>query len=204
MPSGIDYEELSALSEDVFEALDNVLDDTTPGVIRLALTSISMLRFIETAVLDMTAKDLDSIEEMRRLQRSELQAAKATEERMNQAMDTAVKDLAVEIAKSVCKFKHNVGGIVAKLEAREVKGEELDQVLKAARATQEHTRTLVNEPVDLSGLGYVLSNVRDVCCVADFEIDPVLADQLHHWTPVHAIAFFCDQQHQLSSENRPV
>jgi hypothetical protein len=75
MPSGIDYEELSALSEDVFEALDNVLDDTTPGVTRLALTSISMLRFIETAVLDMTAKDLDSIEEMRRLQRSELRAA---------------------------------------------------------------------------------------------------------------------------------
>jgi hypothetical protein len=168
MPSGIDYEELSALSEDVFEALDNVLDDTTPGVSRLALTSISMLRFIETAVLDMTAKDLDSIEEMRRLQRSELQAAKATEERMNQAMDAAVKTLAVDIAKSVCKFKHSVGGMVAKLEAREVKGEELDQVLKAARTAQEHTRTLLNEPVDLSGLGYVLSIARDVCCVADF------------------------------------
>jgi hypothetical protein len=154
MPSGIDYEELSALNEDVFEALDNVLDDTTPGVTKLALTSI--------------AKDLDSIEEMRRLQRSELQAAKATEERMNQAMDAAVKTLAVDIAKSVCKFKHSVGGMVAKLEAREVKGEELDQVLKAARTAQEHTRTLLNEPVDLSGLGYVLSIARDVCCVADF------------------------------------
>lgn len=155
MPPNIDHAELSALSEDVFEALDDVSDTSTPGVARLALTSISMLRFIETAILDMTAKDLDAIEEMRRLQRSELEVAKATEERMNQAIDAAVQILAVDIAKSVCKFKNSVGGLVAKLEEREIKGGELDERLRVARTTQENARELLGEPVDLSGFGYV-------------------------------------------------
>lgn len=159
MPPSIDHAELSALSEDVFEALDNVSDTTAPGVARLALTSISMLRFIETAILDMTAKDLDAIEEMRRLQRSELEVAKATEERMNQAIDAAIKILAVDIAKSVCKFKNSVGGLVAKLEEREVKGADLDQRLETAKRTQENARELLNEPVDLSEFGYVWSTI---------------------------------------------
>jgi hypothetical protein len=161
MPSGVDHEELSALSDDVFAALDNVLDTNTPGVARLALTSISMLRFIESAILDITTKDLDSVEELRRLQRSELQTAKATEERMNRAIDDAVKVLALDIAKSVCKFKLSVGGLVAKLEDREVKGEELDQRLRVARENLEHTRALLDEPIDLSDIGYVLFNLRD-------------------------------------------
>ncbi|KAI4766031.1 hypothetical protein E4T52_00311 [Aureobasidium sp. EXF-3400] len=154
MPSGVDHEELSALSDDVFAALDNVLDTNTPGVARLALTSISMLRFIESAILDITTKDLDSVEELRRLQRSELQTAKATEERMNRALDDAVKVLALDIAKSVCKFKLSVGSLVAKLEDREVKGEELDQRLRVARENLEHTRALLDEPIDLSDIGY--------------------------------------------------
>lgn len=156
MPPSIDHAELSALSEDVFEALDNVSDTTAPGVARLALTSISMLRFIETTILDMTAKELDAIEEMRRLQRSELEVAKATEERMNTAIDAAVELLAMDIAKSVCKFKNIVGGLVAKLEEREVKGADLDERLKTARRTQENARELLDEPVDLSEFGYVV------------------------------------------------
>jgi len=158
MPPNIDHAELSALSEEVFGALDNVSDTTAPGVARLALTSISMLRFIETAILDMTAKDLDAIEEMRRLQRSELEVAKATEERMNQAIDAAVQLLAIDIAKSVCKFKNSVGGLVAKFEEREVKGADLDERLRVARSTQEHARELLDEPIDLSDLGFVLFN----------------------------------------------
>jgi hypothetical protein len=176
MPSGIDHEELAALSEDVFEALDNVLDTNAPGVVRLALTSITMLRFIEAAVLDMTAKDLDSMEELRRLQRSELQAAEATQERMNQAVDTAVKALAIDIAKSVCKFKNSVDGLVAKLKDKEVKGEELDQRLKLAREDLEQMRVPLNEALDLSSIRFVLPVARDVCCVADSETDTVPAE----------------------------
>ncbi|KAI4848927.1 hypothetical protein E4T44_03652 [Aureobasidium sp. EXF-8845] len=151
--SGIDHEELFTLSEDIFAALNNVLNTDAPAVTRLALTSISLLRFIETAVLNTAAKDLDYMEEMRRLQQLELQAAKATEERMNQAMDAAVKTLAVDIAKSVCKFKQSMGGMVAKLEAREVLAEELDQRLEAVRAHQKQTLALVNESVELSSIG---------------------------------------------------
>ena len=159
MPPSIDHAELSALSEDVFEALDNVSDTRAPGVARLALTSISMLRFIETTILDMTAKDLDAIEEMRRLQRSELEAAKATEERMNQVIDAAVELLALDIAKSVCKFKDSVGGLVANLEKREIKGADLDERLRVARTTQENARELLDEPVDLSEFGYAWSMI---------------------------------------------
>lgn len=159
MPPSIDHAELSALSEDVFEALDNVSDTRAPGVARLALTSISMLRFIETTILDMTAKDLDAIEEMRRLQRSELEVAKATEERMNQVIDAAVELLALDIAKSVCKFKDSVGGLVANLEKREIKGADLDERLRVARTTQENARELLDEPVDLSEFGYAWSMI---------------------------------------------
>jgi len=198
MPPNIDHAELSALSDDVFEALDNVSDTTAPGVARLALTSISMLRFIETAILDMTAKDLDAIEEMRRLQRSELEVAKATEERMNQAIDAAVQLLAIDIAKSVCKFKNSVGGLVAKFEEREIKGADLDERLRVARSTQEHARELLDEPIDLSDLGFVLFDAWDVYHEADFEVDPVLVDH-SSYLHLRTHPYLCSRQHHTRS-----
>jgi hypothetical protein len=200
--SGIDHEELFTLSEDIFAALNNVLNTDAPAVTRLALTSISLLRFIETAVLNTAAKDLDYMEEMRRLQQLELQAAKATEERMNQAMDAAVKTLAVDIAKSVCKFKQSMGGMVAKLEAREVLAEELDQRLEAVRAHQEQTLALVNESVELSSIGFVVSIAWNICCVADFEIDPVQLDRSSYPTSTDSTTLVSDRQHQSSSKNQ--
>lgn len=154
MSLNIDHEELTALSEDVFSALDDVLDTTGPGVARLALTSISMLRFIETAVVDMTAKELSAMEELRRVQRSELQAAKAREERINETIDAAVQTLAVDLAKAVCKFKRNVGEGVRRLKEREAKGEELDERLRIVREIQEHTRELLEEDVTLPVVEY--------------------------------------------------
>ena len=151
MSLDIDHEELLALSENVFSALDDVLDTTGPGVARLALTSISMLRFIETAIVDMTAKGLSAMEELRRVQRSELQAAKAREERVNKTIDAAVQGLVVDVAKAVCKFKHRVGEVVRRLEEREKTGEELDEKLRVARETQEETRALLEEDFGLSG-----------------------------------------------------
>lgn len=154
MSLNIDHEELLALSEDVFSALDDVLDTTAPGVARLALTSISMLRFVETAIVDMAAKELSAMEELCRVQRSELQAAKAREERVNKTIDAAVQVLVVDVAKAVCKFKHGIGEVVRRLEERENTGEELDEKLRVARETQEETRALLEEDVGLSG-GFV-------------------------------------------------
>ncbi|CAD0112347.1 unnamed protein product [Aureobasidium uvarum] len=179
MPLSIDREELTTLSEDVFSALDNVADTTTPGIARLALTSISMLRFIETACLDATAKELDSIEEVRHTQRRELQAAKATEERMNATIDAELKVLVMEIAKSV-KFKRNVGGLVKKLEEREKKAEELDERMKSARESQENLRAVLEEPVGLEDLGFVLSLFETCRCIADLETDSLLAKDTRH------------------------
>lgn len=154
MSLNIDHEELTALSEDVFSALDDVLDTTGPGVARLALTSISMLRFIETAIVDMTAKELSGMEELRRFQRSELQAAKAREERVNKTIEAAVQTLAVDVAKAVCKFKRDVGVEVRRLEEREAKGEELDERLRIVREIHEHTRELLEEDVTLPAVEY--------------------------------------------------
>ncbi|CAD0094199.1 unnamed protein product [Aureobasidium vineae] len=153
MPLSINHEELTALSKDVFSALDNVANTTSPGIARLALTSISMLRFIETACLDATAKELDSMEEVRRIQRCELQATKAIEERMNATIDAELKVLVMGIAKSVCKFKRSMGGLVKKLEEREKKGEELDERMKSARESQENLRALLQESVGLESVG---------------------------------------------------
>ncbi|KAG9576607.1 hypothetical protein KCU77_g13191, partial [Aureobasidium melanogenum] len=133
MPLDIDHEELTTLTEDVFSALDDVLDTTGPGVARLALTSMSMLRFIETTITNMTAAELSAMEELRRLQRSELQNAKAREERVNKTIDAAVQTLVVDVAKAVCKFKHGVGELVTRLEKREEKGEVLDERLRVLR-----------------------------------------------------------------------
>jgi hypothetical protein len=80
---------------------------------------------------------------------------------MNQAIDAAVATLTVDIAKSVCKFKDSVGGLVAKLEAREVMGEELDQALEEGQAAQEQARALLNDSVDPSSLGFVLSSLPE-------------------------------------------
>ncbi|KAG9580183.1 hypothetical protein KCU77_g12741, partial [Aureobasidium melanogenum] len=153
MPLDIDHEELTTLTEDVFSALDDVLDTTGPGVARLALTSISMLRFIETTITNITAAELSAMEELRRLQRSEIQAAKAREERVNKTIDAAVQTLVVDVAKAVCKFKHGIGELVRRLEKREEKGEELDEKLRVLREAQEHTRELLEEDVDLPGVG---------------------------------------------------
>ncbi|KAG9570039.1 hypothetical protein KCU71_g2706, partial [Aureobasidium melanogenum] len=153
MPLDIDHEELTTLTEDVFSALDDVLDTTGPGVARLALTSISMLRFIETTITNITAAELSAMEELRRLQRSEIQAAKAREERVNKTIDAAVQTLVVDVAKAVCKFKHGIGELVRRLEKREEKGEELDEKLRVLREAQEHTRELLEEDVDLTGVG---------------------------------------------------
>ncbi|KAI4716716.1 hypothetical protein E4T48_07086 [Aureobasidium sp. EXF-10727] len=154
MPLSIDHEELTALCEDVLSALDNVAETTAPGVARLALTSISMLRFIETACIDAAAKELDAIEELRRIQRREVQAAKATEQRVNATVDAELNLLVLEIATSVCKFKRSVGGLVKKLEEREKKGEELDERVRALREDQEDTRARLQEPVDLESVGF--------------------------------------------------
>jgi hypothetical protein len=70
MPVDINHEELSFLGTNVIEALDGVSDSTAPGVARLALASIAMLRFIETTLLDVAAEDFSSMEEVRRVQRS--------------------------------------------------------------------------------------------------------------------------------------
>jgi hypothetical protein len=161
MPLNVSHEELSSLGKDVIEALDGVSDATAPGVAKLALASIAMLRFVETTLLDMAAEDFDSMEEVRRVQRSELQNAKAAKERTNQAIDAAVTTLTVDIAKSVCKFKDSLGSLVAKLEAREVMGEELDKALKELKAAEEQARALINDPVDPSDLGFVLSSLPE-------------------------------------------
>ncbi|KAK6001606.1 hypothetical protein QM012_002937 [Aureobasidium pullulans] len=152
MSLNFDHEELTALSEDVFSALDDVLDTTGPGVARLALTSISMLRFIETFIVDMSAKELSAMEELRRHQRAELQAAKIREERANNTIDAAVETLVVDVAKAVCKFKYGVGDLVRKLKEREAVGEELDEKLRVARETQERTRALLEEDLELPGV----------------------------------------------------
>ncbi|KAH0373835.1 hypothetical protein KCU65_g133, partial [Aureobasidium melanogenum] len=157
MPLNIDHEELSALSEDVFSAIDDVLDTTGPGVARLALTSISMLRFLETTITKMTAAELSAMEELRRLQRVEVQAAKDREERINKTIDAAVQTLVVDVAKAVCKFKHGVGEVVRRLEKREEKGEEVDQKLRALR--EAHEDSLFEEDVDLPGADSLWTHV---------------------------------------------
>lgn len=178
MSLNFNHEELTALSEDVFSALDGVLDTTGPGVARLALTSISMLRFIETAVVDTTAKELSAMEELRRLQRSELQAAKDREGSLNKIIDSAVQTLVVNVAKAVCKFKHDVGDGVRKLEGRERKGEELDERLRVWRETQEHTRALLQEEVVLPSVEYVGFVLEDFGCRADIAIDLIPTERL--------------------------
>jgi hypothetical protein len=161
MPLDISREELSSLGRGVIEALDGVSDTTAPGVARLALASLAMLRFIETTLVDIAAEDFDSMEEVRRVQRSEMQDAKIAKERTNQAIDAAVKTLTTDIAKSVCRFKESVGDLVAKLEAREVMGEELDQASKEGKAAQEQARALLDVAVDPSSLGFVLSSLPE-------------------------------------------
>ncbi|KAG9950064.1 hypothetical protein KCU85_g3833, partial [Aureobasidium melanogenum] len=149
MPLNIDHEELSALSEDVFSAIDEVLDTTGPGVARLALTSISMLTFLETTITKMTAAELSAMEELRRLQRVEVQAAKDRENRINKTIDAAVQTLVVDVAKAVCKFKHDVGDVARRLEKREEKGEEIDKKLRDLREVQEHSSELLDEDLGL-------------------------------------------------------
>lgn len=155
MPLNIDHEELSALSEDVFSAIDEVLDTTGPGVARLALTSISMLTFLETTITKMTAAELSAMEELRRLQRVEVQAAKDRENRINKTIDAAVQTLVVDVAKAVCKFKHDVGDVARRLEKREEKGEEIDKKLRDLREVQEHSSELLDEDLGLPDVEYV-------------------------------------------------
>lgn len=121
---------------------------------------------------------------------------------MNNAIDVTVKTLALDIAKSVCKFKLSVGGLVAKLEDREVKGEELDQRLRVARENLEHTRALLDEPVDLSDIGYVLSSVRDEYHIADLRIDTIPPERLSHLPPIDAIIPQVTDHCQPSSKNQ--
>lgn len=156
MPLNIDHEELNALSEDVFSAIDEVLDTTGPGVARLALTSISMLTFLETTITKMTAAELSAMEELRRLQRVEVQAAKDRENRINKTIDAAVQTLVVDVAKAVCKFKHDVGDVARRLEKREEKGEEIDKKLRDLREVQEHSSELLDEDLGLPDVEYVV------------------------------------------------
>ncbi|THY67221.1 hypothetical protein D6C86_10426 [Aureobasidium pullulans] len=154
MSIDIDHDELTALTEDVFQALDNVADIDSPGVARLALTSISMLRYVENVIVDIASKDLDTMEELRNKQRAELAAAQANEARVAEALDVALRSL-VDIAKSVCNLKKVVGGFARKLEAREPIAEELDAKIRIARETEASMRDRLQEPVDIPSVEYV-------------------------------------------------
>ncbi|TIA27071.1 hypothetical protein D6C79_10711 [Aureobasidium pullulans] len=156
MPVDIDHDELTALTEDVFQALDNVADIDSPGVARLALTSISMLRYVENVIVDIASKDLDTMEELRNKQRAELAAAQANEARVTEALNVALRSL-VDIAKSVCNLKKVVGGFARKLEAREAIAEELDAKIRIARETEASMRDRLQEPVDIPSVEYVAS-----------------------------------------------
>ncbi|THY93026.1 hypothetical protein D6C80_01242 [Aureobasidium pullulans] len=162
MPIDIDHDELTALTEDVFQALDNVADIDSPGVARLALTSISMLRYVENVVVDIASKDLDTMEELRNKQRAELAAAQANEARVTEALNVALRSL-VDIAKSVCNLKKVVGGFARKLEAREAIAEELDAKIRIARETEANMRDRLQEPVNIPSFEYVAALQLVVC-----------------------------------------
>lgn len=184
MPLNIDHDELSALSEDVFSAIDDVLDTTGPGVARLALTSMSMLNFLETTITKMTAAELSAMEELRRLQRVEVQAAKDREERINKSIDAAVQTLVVDVAKAVCKFKHGIGEVVRRLEKREEKGEEIDEKLRDLRKVQEHSCELSDEDVGLPNVEYVVFVLKTLIVkLTVIDLVPVerLPPEHNHW-----------------------
>ncbi|KAI5258013.1 hypothetical protein E4T42_00844 [Aureobasidium subglaciale] len=141
MPYDMDHDELYELCEDVFRALDDVADVDTPGVARLALTSISMLRYVETAVVNIASKDLDTVEELRNRQKSELTAATMTQH--------IVKRLIVTMAKSVLTLRETVDDLVRKLEAREDLAQDLDDKIRIARETEAEMRGRLSEPVKL-------------------------------------------------------
>ncbi|KAI5208182.1 hypothetical protein E4T39_01617 [Aureobasidium subglaciale] len=143
MPHDMDHDELYELCEDVFRALDDVADVDTPGVARLALTSISMLRFVETAVVNIASKDIDKIEELRSRQKGELAAATMTQK--------VVKRLIVAMAKSVLTLRETVDDLVKKLEARENLAQDLDDKICIARETEAEMRGRLSEPVKLLG-----------------------------------------------------
>ncbi|KAI5210847.1 hypothetical protein E4T38_01937 [Aureobasidium subglaciale] len=141
MPYDMDHDELYELCEDVFRALDDVADVDTPGVARLALTSISMLRYVETAVVNIASKDLDTVEELRNRQKSKLTAATMTQH--------IVKRLIVTMAKSVLTLRETVDDLVRKLEAREDLAQDLDDKIRIARETEAEMCGRLSEPVKL-------------------------------------------------------
>ncbi|KAI5236224.1 hypothetical protein E4T43_08783 [Aureobasidium subglaciale] len=148
MPYDLDHDELYELCEDVFRALDDVADVDTPGVARLALTSISMLRYVETVVINIASKDLDTVEELRNRQKSELTAATMTQ--------NIVKRLIVTMAKSVLTLRETVDDLVKKLEAREDLAQDLDDKIRIARETEAEMRGQLSEPVKLLSAEYGL------------------------------------------------
>ncbi|KAI5273702.1 hypothetical protein E4T47_03079 [Aureobasidium subglaciale] len=141
MPYDMDHDELYKLCEDVFRTLDDVANVDTPGVARLALTSISMLRYVETVVVNIASKDLDTVEELRNRQKSELTAATMTQ--------NIVKRLIVTMAKSVLTLRETVDDLVKKLEAREDLAQDLDDKIRIARETEAEMRGQLSEPVKL-------------------------------------------------------
>lgn len=141
----LDPEKLSELSDQVFRALDAVADVDEPGVARLALATMTMLRYIESVVLEIANKELETVEEKRRVHKLELSAAEVAEEHVAKAVDCAMQGFALEVAKLALDLKETVHGMVEKLKAREAVGAEVDA---RVRFTRETMRARLQEQQD--------------------------------------------------------
>jgi hypothetical protein len=151
----VDYNKLFVLLKRVVDAIDENKETRSPQVARLQLASVSLVCYVKEISVEILSDQIDAEEEMRRQERAELLTAQATESRVLDILDTAMKKLIRDIMVTTSELKQAAGETARGLEAREMfRAAAVDGAIQQARdgITECRTSRQMQQTQELLGL----------------------------------------------------
>jgi hypothetical protein len=139
----------------VVDAIDENKETRSPQVARLQLASVSLVCYVKEISVEILSDQIDAEEEMRRQERAELLTAQATESRVLDILDTAMKKLIRDIMVTTSELKQAAGETARGLEAREMfRAAAVDGAIQQARdgITECRTSRQMQQTQELLGL----------------------------------------------------